>query len=209
MKTNLKKGILSTPYLDRTKDGSNPPAQFGILLQEGAEDSITRNILTSIAMAGLSKFGLYSVGVDLMLSGGLRLSELLSANTFFVNSLGQVVIHGSKGSADKLVTPLYHKAFWLKSVGWRANPFVFVSRFSWYRFLKAQGVCMHEKGRGNNIVTHAARKLQAHNLFNGGVAIEGVRDIIGHRSISSTRYYSPSGGVEGRKAQKSCHYGKE
>ena len=209
MKTNLKKGILSTPYRDRAKAVSNPPAQFGILLQEGEEDSITRNILTSIAIAGVNKFGVYSVGVDLMLSGGLRLSELLYPNAFFVNSLGQVVVHGSKGSADKLVSPLYQKAYWLQSVGWRANPFRIVSRFTWYRFLKSQGVCMHEKGRGNNIVTHAARKLQAHNLFNGGVEIERVRDIIGHRSINSTRYYSPSGGVEGRSPQKSCHHGKE
>lgn len=49
---------------------------------------------------------------------------------------------------------------------------------------------MSEKGRKNNIVTHSARKLQAHNLFNGGVELSGIRDIMGHRSESSTLYYS-------------------
>ena len=189
MKNNLKKGIRSTSFLDRTKSVSNPPAQFGILLQESEQDHVNKSILESIAMAGVDKLGMYSVGVDLMLSGGLRLSELLSQNAFFVTPFGQVAIRGSKGSADKLVTPLYHKAYWLERVGWSANPFRIVSRFTWYRFLKAQGVCMHEKGRGNNIVTHAARKLQAHSLFNAGVELEGIRDIMGHRSASSTLFY--------------------
>lgn len=209
MKNAVKKGILSTPYQARQKAVSTPPAQFGTLLQANSEDEVNKTILISIAQAGQGKYGLYSVGVDLMLSGGLRLSEILNAKWFFVNSLGQVAVNGRKGSADKLVTPLYQKAFWLQSVGWRANPFTFVSRFSWYRFFVRQGVRMYEHGRKNSIVTHAPRKLQAHNLFEGGVELGAIKDIMGHRSESSTLFYSASRGVEGRYAQKSCQNEKE
>lgn len=97
-------------------------------------------ILIWIAQQGINTFGMYSVGVDLMLSGGLRLSELLLADAFFVNQLGQVRIEGRKGSADKLVAPLYHRDWWLARVGWVANPFNFVSRWSWYRFFVRKGV---------------------------------------------------------------------
>ena len=195
MNNALKRGITQTPYFIRTKPVSNPSAQFGTLLQSSEQDLLNQKILQEIAAAGVNKFGVYSVGVDLMLSGGLRLSEILYPAAFFVTPLGQIAVHGRKKSADKLVSPIYQRGFWLQSQGWRANPFAFTSRWSWYRFFKAQGVCMSEKGRKNNIVTHSARKLQAHNLFNGGVELAGIRDIMGHRSESSTLYYRAERGV--------------
>lgn len=195
MNNALNKGISSTPYFHRPKAVSTPPAQFGTLLQSSKQDQLNQTILQEIAVAGVDKFGVYSVGIDLMLSGGLRLSEILYPAAFFVTPLGQVAVHGRKKSADKLVSPIYQRGFWLQSQGWRANPFAVTSRWTWYRFFKSQGVCMSEKGRKNNIVTHSARKLQAHNLFNGGVELAGIRDIMGHRSESSTLYYRAERGV--------------
>lgn len=190
----LNKGISSTPYFHRPNPVSTPPAQFGKLLQDSAVDQTTFNILRAIAQAGTAKYGVYSVGIDLMLSGGLRLSELLYPCCFFVTQLGQVVVQGRKGSADKLVSPLFQSQFWADKSGWVANPFTFVSRWAWYRFFLRNGVCMSEHGRKNKVVTHAARKLQAHQLFNGGVELAGIRDIMGHRSESSTLYYSSERG---------------
>ena len=195
MKNALKKGILLSPYQDRRKAVSAPPAQFGTLLQSSAQDETNYNILRGIALAGTAKYGVYSVGVDLMLSGGLRLSELLSAQAFFVNPLGQIVVPGRKGSADKLVSPLFQTQFWADKRGWVANPFTFVSRWAWYRFFVRNGVYMSEHGRKNKVVTHTARKLLAHQLFNGGIELSGIRDIMGHRAESSTLYYSASRGV--------------
>lgn len=195
MNNALKKGITQSPYFYGSKAVSNPSAQFGTLLQSSEQDQLNQKILQEIAMAGVDKFGVYSVGIDLMLSGGLRLSEILYPAAFFVTPLGQVAVHGRKKSADKLVSPIYQRSFWLQSQGWRANPFSITSRWSWYRFFKVQGVCMSEKGRKNKVVTHSARKLQAHNLFNGGVELAGIRDIMGHRSESSTLFYSASRGV--------------
>lgn len=195
MNNALNKGISATPYFREPKSVSTPPAQFGTLLQSSEQDQLNQTILQEIASAGVDKFGVYSVGIDLMLSGGLRLSELLYPSAFFVTPLGQVAVHGRKRSADKLVSPIYQRGFWLQSVGWRANPFAVTSRWTWYRFFKAQGVCMSEKGRKNNVVTHSARKLQAHNLFNGGVELSGIRDIMGHRNESSTLYYRAERGV--------------
>ena len=170
---------------------SRQPAQSDTLLQVNNAEETTLNTLQFIAQAGVNRFGIYSVGVDLMLAGGLRLSELLYPTAFFVNSLGQVQINGTKGSSAKLVAPIFQRSFWLARQGWQANPFQVVSRWSWYRFFKSQGVVMFEEGRGNNIVTHAARKLQAHTLFKAGVGIEQVSEIMGHKAVSSTAFYAP------------------
>lgn len=170
---------------------SKPFAQSDTLLQVDRAEEATYNTLQFIAQAGINTFGIYSIGTDLMLSGGLRLSELLYPSMLFVNALGQVKINGTKGSAAKLVAPIYQRSYWLAHTGWIANPFSVVSRWSWYRFFKAQGVVMQEAGRGNNVVTHAARKLQAHSLFVAGVDIEQVSEIMGHKAVTSTAYYTP------------------
>lgn len=191
MKKNLTRGVLSAPTKRGTNSVPNPPAQNATLLQLSNEERMAYEVLQWIARQGVNRFGMYSVGVDLMLSGGLRLSELLWATAFFVNELGQVRIQGTKGSSDKLVAPLYHRDYWLARCGWVANPFNFVSRWSWYRFLRSQGVGFHEDGKVYCTITHAARKLQAHTLANAGVELESIADVMGHRSTRSTEYYMP------------------
>ena len=191
MKKGLTRGILSAPTKSATNSVPSHPAQNATLLQLSDDERMANDILKWIAQQGINRFGMYSVGVDLMLSGGLRLSELLLADTFFVNELGQVRIEGRKGSADKLVAPLYHRDWWLARVGWVANPFNFVSRWSWYRFFRAQGVYFHEDGKMYCSVTHAPRKLQAHNLANAGIELASIADVMGHRSQKSTEFYMP------------------
>lgn len=174
-----------------TKSASNPSAQSARLLQNDSVEAAALKTLQRIASEGLSKWGHYALGVDLMLSGGLRVSELVSANVVLVNANGQVLFKGRKGSADRLVTPLYQRAYWLRLRGWVHNPCSVVSRFSWYRFLKAQGIVLHEVGHVHNSVTHAPRKLYAHQLFAAGVGSQSVADVVGHRSSRSTEYYRP------------------
>lgn len=197
-----KKGILSSPYQAGSKSVSTPPAQFVTLLQGSEQDENNYNILKSIAQAGTAKYGVYAVGVDLMLAGGLRLSELLYPASFFVTSLGQVLIQGRKGSANKLVSPVFQSQYWAGSRGWVANPFTFSSRWSWYRFFRSQGVVLSESGKVNKSVTHVPRKLLAHSLFNNGVELQSVADVVGHRAISSTEYYRPKGGIGSKNKKK-------
>lgn len=197
-----KKGILSSPYQAGENTVSTPPAQFGTLLQRSEQDEINYNILKGIAQAGTEKYGAYSVGVDLMLSGGLRLSELLYPASFFVTPLGQVLVHGRKGSADKLVTPVFQSQYWAGLRGWVANPFCFSSRWSWYRFFRSQGVVLSECGKINKSVTHVPRKLLAHSLFSNGVELQSVADVVGHRATSSTEYYRPKGGIGSKNKER-------
>lgn len=187
----IKKGILSTPYRTAHKAVSNPPAQYATLLHVPNDELISKAMLQWIAQQGYGKFGHYALGCDILLSGGLRISELISEPFVFVNSVGQIVFKGRKGSNDKLVTPLYSKAFWLGLRGWVANPCHIVSRFSWYRFLKSQGVIIHEKGKTNASVTHAARKLKAHELYLAELDEKTIQEVIGHKSQRSTSYYKP------------------
>lgn len=187
-----KRGLLSTPLEHRTNSVSNPSAQSVTLLQPTAHEIQTYNTLIDIAKNGLTRFGHYAIGVDLMLSGGLRVSELIDPKMLFVNKTGQIYIQGKKGSANKLVSSLYQREYWSKLSGWVANPCAIVSRFSWYRFLKSQGVYLEEKGKINMSVTHVPRKLKAFELFEGGFGVEQVAEVVGHKNVNSTNYYKPT-----------------
>lgn len=191
----MAKGQIGRAYLARgiqgTKSVSTPTAQSAIVLQKNNVEVAALKTLQTIASEGMSKWGHYALGVDLMLSGGLRVSELVSCSMVLVNANGQVLFKGCKGSADRLVTPLYNRVYWLRLRGWVHNPCSVVSRFSWYRFLRAQGIVLHEHGHVHNSVTHAARKLYAHQLFMAGVDGRSVADVVGHRSARSTEYYRP------------------
>lgn len=191
----MAKGQIGRVYLTRgvqgNNSGSTPSAQSAIVLQMGNIEIAALKTLQKIASEGMNRWGHYALGVDLMLSGGLRVSELVSADVVLVNANGQVLFKGRKGSADRLVTPLFQREYWLKLRGWVHNPCSVVSRFSWYRFLKAQGIVLHESGHIHNSVTHAARKLYAHQLFAAGVDGRSVADVVGHRSERSTEYYRP------------------
>lgn len=191
----MAKGQIGRAYLARgiqsTKSVSTPSAQSAIVLQIDSVEMSALKTLQRIASEGLSRWGHYALGVDLMLSGGLRVSELVSTDVVLVNANGQVLFKGRKGSADRLVTPLYQREYWLRLRGWVHNPCSVVSRFSWYRFLKAQGIVLHENGHIHNSVTHAPRKLYAHQLFVAGCDGRSVADVVGHRSARSTEYYRP------------------
>lgn len=187
-----KRGLLSTPLERGTNSVSNLPAQSVTLLQPTEHELHTYNTLIDIAKNGRNKFGHYAIGVDLMLSGGLRVSELIDAKMVFVNKAGQIYIKGKKGSANKLVSSLYQREYWAKFSGWVVNPCSIVSRFSWYRFLKSQGVYLAEKGKVNMSVTHVPRKLKAFELFEGGFDVEQVAEVVGHKNVNSTNYYNPT-----------------
>lgn len=189
-KNQLGRSLLARG-LTNTKSVLSPSAQSARLLQKGSIEETALKTLQEIAEQGLSRWGHYALGVDLMLSGGLRVSELVSCSMVLVNANGQVLFKGRKGSADRLVTPLYQRDYWLQLRGWVHNPCSIVSRFSWYRFLRAHGVVLHEPGHVHNSVTHAARKLYAHQLFLAGVDGRSVADVVGHRSERSTEYYRP------------------
>lgn len=191
MKTTLKKGILSSSYRQDMKAVSNPTAQFGILLQPTENEQRQYNILIYIAKEGYKKFGHYSIGVDLLLSGGLRISELISEPTIFVTTTHQIIIKGRKGSNDKIITPLYNVDYWQNYQGWVHNPCYIVSRFSWYRFLKNQGIQLYEKGKKNASVTHVPRKLKAHELYTNNINESTIQNVIGHKNVNSTKYYKP------------------
>lgn len=191
MKTNLKKGLLSTHVISRTKSVSTPTAQSATLLQNWQKESVLLKQLVWIAQQGYTRFGHYAVGVDLLLSGGLRISELIEPQYIFVTATNQIIIKGKKGSSDKIVSPIYCAEYWKSYHGWVLNPCNIVSRFSWYRFLKSQGVVLHENGKVNASVTHAARKLRAHELFVNEIEQETIKDVIGHRNNRSTNYYKP------------------
>lgn len=168
---------------------SKPCAQFAELCQHNTNlDAELSNILDIIVSGSDSRI-LERILCDLMLSGGLRVSEVLDLADLKVNVLGQVFIFGRKGSDSKLVTPIYFKNYWLKKIPVCSNPFKHISRFSFYKWLKSQGVGIHHGNKINNSVTHAMRHLHVYLMELMELEPKQMSEIIGHKSNRSLKYY--------------------
>lgn len=129
------------------------------------------------------------VALDLMLSAGLRVSECVGSEKLKVNALGQVYITGSKGSDPKLVTPLYFRNFWLKRVGIHTSPFLHISRFIMYKYMKRNEVIIPSTGDKNSKVTHSLRNLHVYLMQLIEIPSEEMSSILGHKSFSNIKYY--------------------
>jgi len=175
--------------LTGVKSVPKPSAQFAELckpnneLQEGLN-----NILDLIVNGNESRLKERML-CDLMLSGGLRVSEVLDLAELKVNVLGQVFIFGRKGSESKLVTPIYYRNFWVKKVPKCTNPFQHISRFSFYKYLKSQNITIRHNNKQNASVTHAMRHLHVYLMELMNLEHDQMSEIIGHKSNRSLKYY--------------------
>lgn len=151
--------------------------------------NIQLHAATSLIMHGLAGRLHERVAIDLMLSGGLRVSEVLEMNFCKVNALGQVFIRGLKGSSSKLVTPLYFRKFWLQRVGSSLSPFLHISRFLLYKYMRSNGIGIVHGGARNNSVTHAMRHLHVFLMEMLELESADMSVILGHKSLSSLKYY--------------------
>jgi site-specific recombinase XerC len=129
------------------------------------------------------------VAIDLMLSAGLRVSEILAQQSLRVNVLGQIFVFGSKGSDSKLVTPLYFKKFWLSRSGSHVSPFIHISRFSLYRYLRANDISLRHGAGKNMSVTHSMRHLHVYLLEIMSLSEIQMSEVIGHKSLRSLKFY--------------------
>jgi len=127
--------------------------------------------------------------IIILLRNGLRISEICNPSLIKVISPFQVIIYATKNNTWRSCTTgeasnLLREDRVLKDLKiWKRN------RQYYYRALK--GVLPHvESSRTkNNPVTHAARNIQAQQVYEATNSIEATKVSIGNRSSSATERY--------------------
>jgi len=173
----------------KVKSMSSPTAQTAILCQPSSDLELLLVSVMHVVANGEDRRILERTLLDLMLSGGLRVSEVLDPQFLKVNRLGQVYIAGLKGSSPKLVTPLHFRKFWLNRQGNLLNPFMHISRFSFYKYLKSVSIMIAAKENGNAKVTHAMRHLHVHLMQILEIDNSDMSKIVGHKSLRNIAWY--------------------
>jgi len=186
---SAKKIIQSKSTESDVKSIPSPTAQTVKLCQPDDPHMVLLNHLLSVIASKTKRYEMERVLCDLMLSGGLRVSEALQPNQFKVSFLGQVFIKGSKGSEDKLVTPLFFKDFWKKRSGTLLNPFVHISRFSFHKWLMSESIYIVHGNNKKNSTTHAMRHLHVYLMQIMEMDSEQIRKVLGHKGTNAIKFY--------------------
>jgi len=167
----------------------NPTAQTVKLCQPEHDHMLLLNHLLSVIASKSTQYKMERILCDLMLSGGLRVSEALDPARLKVSFLGQVYIEGLKGSESKLVTPLFFKKFWQSRVGTLANPFMHISRFSFHKWLISESVYLVHGKNKKNSTTHAMRHLHVYLMQIMEMDQDQIRKVLGHKGVNAIKYY--------------------
>lgn len=164
-------------------------AQTATLCQPNDAYMLLLNHLLHVITSSTQQFKMERILCDLMLSGGLRISEALNPSNLKVSFLGQVFVNGSKGSESKLVTPLYFKSFWSNRAGTLANPFMHISRFSFHKWLVSNDIFIAHGKSQKNSTTHAMRHLHVYLMEIMEMDQDQIRKVLGHKGTTAIKYY--------------------
>lgn len=127
--------------------------------------------------------------VGLLYSYGLRISEVLNISGTDILSNGTIVIRGSKGSENRLISPVYYPEFFFSLRGSKLKIGDLYSRFFFYRQFKKFGIYAYFGNNKHASVTHSLRHLSVLNLKEMGLQSAEIGKLIGHKSSNSIAYY--------------------
>lgn len=131
--------------------------------------------------------------LGLMYCYGLRVSEVLALDSSCMLGNYQLLVKGSKGSEDRIVTVFYAKDVY-DSLLLNTYPLGYVySRFWLYRELKKYGLYGYFGTNMYASVTHLARHLKVLTLTEQDVPRGTISHFLGHKSIKSLSYYEKKG----------------
>ncbi len=191
--------IITKKYLDsilntdidtlRKKPVPSPSAQTTTLLQLQEQESIVMSSIRSYRFQLLRDDPLLWYIIELQLSGGLRISEVLGLSCKDISFSGHVSIKGSKGSYGKIIYVVDSLEYLLRCKNNSLNPFEGYSRFYVYRQFKKLGIELQLNGKKKNAVTHAIRHVVAREEKNAGFSKKQTQRHLGHRNSKSTDHY--------------------
>lgn len=168
---------------------SNPTAQTITLCQPQEQLEKPLNALLYEITLDTLEFRAERILCDLLLSGGLRVSEVLGSGYLKVNRLGQIYIRGLKGSSDKLVTPIFFANEFKQGLLSQYNIFEHVSRFSFHKWLVKRAIFIeHGKGKKRS-TTHTMRHLHVYLMELMSLDSSVIGEVLGHKGKKSIEYY--------------------
>ena len=128
--------------------------------------------------------------IELMLNGALRVSEVLDIDARDITMTGHVIIHGKKGSLDRIVTTHDSAEYLRKCKVNCVQPFMDWNRFAVYRAFKKHGIYLQLSGNKHMSVTHSIRQIVSRSMQTEGVSDNMRRKLLGHKSFNSLKHYS-------------------
>lgn len=130
-----------------------------------------------------------SLAIDLLLSGGIRISELLQIRYSDITAIGQVKINALKGSSDRLISTMYHSKELIKYRHLNGYLFEGFSRWYFHRLFIKLGFYQMNNNSKKRVTTHIFRHHLVTDIQKQFNEIELTQSTIGHKRQSSTEWY--------------------
>jgi integrase len=188
-KKTLNGNMLLGREILRTKSDSASCAQNAIsCVLNNARESIRMDLIgrtvNDAVLSDVDKCVLL-----LMLEHGLRISECLSINSKSILGNRRLLVHGSKGSEDRLLENVSYYSSLMSLLGGTPPNAFFPSRFYYYRLCVKLGIRYESSLSSKVSVTHAGRHLYIAGLRDSNVSTEQIGHHIGHKRTRSTNFY--------------------
>lgn len=150
---------------------------------------MTTEDIYSLITVKRNELGIIYALLLIQLRGGFRVSEVLKMKYSQIINDNELFIIADKGSNSKRVyVPEISKLLCDCRLN-KFDPFKGISRFQVYRFYKSMGISLQNGVGKNKSVTHMPRKLYVRDSYNSSNSLEISKQLIGHKSIKSTKYY--------------------
>lgn len=178
MIVNMRRAIGLTPSAHTVTQCANRVKAGGLLAHKYSQVALVRGI------------GVYEeICIKIILVSGCRVSEALGIEYKDIYEGNQVVIKGIKGSRNRFITLPNDLAILVDSLNgkWRLDDYT--NRFRIYRLMKQLGMVNKFENSKKASVTHSVRHLRALDLKRKGFDEEQIKDYLGHKSISSVKFY--------------------
>lgn len=125
-----------------------------------------------------------------LLDSGCRVAEALELKHGQIMTLGNVIIHGKKGSKERIVVTQLTRHYMLQCRSNLVDPFSEVTYDCFYKTLKRKGVGVRFGNNQNMSVTHYFRHMHVLLNSSNGAKLESSQSFLGHKSVKSTESYA-------------------
>lgn len=173
----------------RVKPGLTPDAQNTIQYSHRNDWVKIQNQVEAVQQRLFNSHRKLYYLIEIMMSGGLRVTEALSIRPYDITMTGLVKIRSLKKGNEKIISPGNAKEYLLTCKRKSIYPFDGFDRFYIYREFKKIGMPTIPTGFGKNAVTHIFRHLQVASLKEISEDKTVIKRYLGHKSIKSQENY--------------------
>ncbi len=139
------------------------------------------------------------VVIQLLMSNGLRISEVLHISGSDITPDGSILIRSKKGSELRYVSAMQFSSWLGNNRLFFASQVAYRNRWYYYRLFKRIGLDMRISGNSNNAVTHLFRYAFIERVNQLSGSSESTAKIVGHKNPANTKRYLNKSKNDGKK----------